>query len=65
MRLSDLTLTQSGRKLGNRNGLVGYVLGGATMQWPIAGKTLSGGAVSLSAQSDFGPFDANVSIKGQ
>ncbi|RNJ46135.1 pilus assembly protein [Mesorhizobium erdmanii] len=65
LRLSDLTLTQSGRKLGNRNGLVGYVLGGGTMQWPIAGKTLSGGAVLLSAQSDFGPFDANVSIKGQ
>lgn len=65
LRLSDLTLTQGGRKLGSRIGLVGYVLGGATMQWPIAGKALSGGAVSLSAQSDFGPFDAKVAIKGQ
>jgi fimbrial chaperone protein len=64
-RLSNLTLTQNGKKLGNRSGLVGYVLGGATMQWPIGnGKSLSAGSVTLKAQSDFGPFDAKVAVKG-
>ena len=64
LRLSDLRLTQGGRKLAARPGLVGYVLGGATMQWPIAGK-LSGGSVLLSGQGDSGSIDATVAIKGK
>jgi fimbrial chaperone protein len=36
------------------------------MQWPIgSGKSLAGSSVTLKAQSDFGPFDAPVAIKGQ
>ncbi|MER8624012.1 molecular chaperone [Mesorhizobium sp. LNJC403B00] len=66
LRLSNLSLTQNGKKLGNRNGLVGYVLGGATMQWPIgSSKSLSAGSVLLKAQSDLGPFDAKVAVKGK
>ncbi|MGX9147799.1 fimbrial biogenesis chaperone [Mesorhizobium sp. 128a] len=65
LRISDLKLTQGGRRLSSRRGLVGYVLGGATMQWPIPGKSPSNGAVALSAESDFGPFDADVAVKGR
>lgn len=66
LRLSNLNLTQGGERLGSRSGLVGYVLGGATMQWPIgSGKSLSGSSVTLKAQSDFGPFDAPVAISGR
>ncbi|ESZ61358.1 MULTISPECIES: molecular chaperone [unclassified Mesorhizobium] len=66
LRLSNLSLTQNGKKLGSRNGLVGYVLGGATMQWPIgSSKSLSAGSVLLKAQSDLGPFDAKVAVKGK
>lgn len=62
LRLSDLQLTQRGRVVGTRNGLVGYVLGGASMQWPIGAKSVSAGTVGLKAQSELGPFDADVAI---
>ena len=66
LRLSDLALSQSGKRVGGRKGLVGYVLGGSTMQWPIPrAKQLSGGSVTLSGQSHTGPFDAKVAIKGR
>ncbi len=66
LRLADVQLTQGGRAIGARKGLVGYVLGGASMQWPVgAGKSVSSGAVGLRAQSEFGPLDANVAISGR
>lgn len=66
LRLSDLALSQGGKRVGGRKGLVGYVLGGAIMQWPIPRtKQLSGGSMTLSAQSHAGPFDAEVAIKGR
>ncbi len=66
LRLADVQLTQQGRVLGGRKGLVGYVLGGASMQWPIgAGKSVSSGAVGLKAQSEFGPLNADVAISGR
>ncbi|MFK0164123.1 molecular chaperone [Rhizobium sp. NPDC090279] len=62
-RLSNVTLAQGTTKIGNRNGLVGYVLAGATMQWPMgAAKSISGGVVTLHGQSDLGPFDATVAV---
>ena len=62
-RLSNVTLAQGATKVGSRNGLVGYVLAGATMQWPMgAAKSLSGGVVTLHGQSDLGPFDAKVAV---
>jgi fimbrial chaperone protein len=63
LRLSDVQLMQGGREIGARKGLVGYVLGGASMQWPLGGgKAISGGSVALKAQSDSGPLDVNVAV---
>jgi fimbrial chaperone protein len=63
LRLADVTLTQGRKSVGARKGLVGYVLGGATMQWPIGrASRLSGSAVTLSAKSDFGPISASVAV---
>ncbi|ABS17459.1 molecular chaperone (plasmid) [Brucella anthropi] len=46
MRLSDVKLSQGGKAVASRKGLVGYVLAGATMQWPIgSAKRLGGGPV--------------------
>jgi fimbrial chaperone protein len=66
LRLADVQLSQGGRVLGNRKGLVGYVLGESSMEWPIAsGKSVSAGSADLKAQSDFGPLNADVSISGR
>jgi fimbrial chaperone protein len=65
-RLSNVVLKQGETKIGSKSGLVGYVLGGATMQWTIgSAKSLSGNAVTLQGLSDFGPFDAKVDIKSR
>jgi fimbrial chaperone protein len=65
-RLSNVVLKQGDTKIGSKSGLVGYVLGGATMQWPIGStKSLSGNAVTLQGLSDFGPFDAKVDTKSR
>ena len=62
-RLSNVTLVQGAAKIGSRDGLVGYVLSGATMQWPIAtAKSLSASVVTLQGQSDLGPFNANIAV---
>ncbi|MFE0015107.1 molecular chaperone [Mesorhizobium sp. NPDC059054] len=61
LRLADLTLTQGGKAIASRKGLVGYVLGGSVMQWPLgAAGRLGAGAVKLSAQSGAGPITASV-----
>ncbi|OEC94079.1 MULTISPECIES: molecular chaperone [unclassified Rhizobium] len=62
-RLSNVTLAQGTTKIGSRNGLVGYVLAGATMQWPMGtARPLAGSVVTLHGQSDLGPFDAEVAV---
>jgi len=62
-RLSNVTIKQGTTKIGSRSGLVGYVLGGATMQWPVGNaKSLSGGTIILQGQSDLGPFNANIAV---
>ncbi|MEJ5020883.1 molecular chaperone [Ochrobactrum vermis] len=63
MRLSDVRLSQGGKAVASRKGLVGYVLAGATMQWPIGNaKRLGSGPVKLSAQSASGPVSTSVSV---
>jgi len=63
LRIADVTITQGGRRIAGQKGLLGYVLGGATMSWPIAGKgRLSGREAMLKARSGFGPFNAQVAI---
>lgn len=63
LRLSDIVLSQDGRQFAGYEGLLGYVLEGSTMEWPIP---LSGapasGPVTLSAQTQAGPLNANISI---
>jgi hypothetical protein len=41
-------------------GLAGYVLGGSTMSWPLAGhaRTLSGSSVTVTAKSATGQINA-------
>lgn len=58
MKISDLSLNQGGKAVVVRKGLFGYVLGGATMSWPIGGKAASG--LVLKANSDAGPISAKV-----
>ena len=66
LRIADLQLTQKGTVIGGRNGLVGYVLGGARMQWVInADKSVSSGPLTLRGHSDTGPFDAKVAISSR
>lgn len=61
IRLADLRLSQGGRAVGGKEGLLGYVLAGSTMQWPIGARGLGGGALELNAQTDFGPITTRVS----
>lgn len=61
LRLSDLTLSQRGRTVVDRAGLLGYVLGDATVNWRLPGSgRLSGGTAELSARGQAGPIDAAV-----
>lgn len=64
LKISDLMLSQGGKAVANRKGLVGYVLGGSTMAFSLGGaKGLSGGPVVIKANSDLGPFDAKAAVK--
>lgn len=66
LRLADVQLTQGGKVLSARKGLIGYVLGGASMQWPIGpAKAISSGPVGLKAQSDSGSLSADVAISSR
>ncbi|MBZ9657089.1 fimbrial biogenesis chaperone [Phyllobacterium lublinensis] len=61
LRLSDVQLVQGGRLIGGRKGLVGYVLGGASMQWPIlADKKVLPGNLTFKGQSESGPFNTDL-----
>ncbi|MBY8917085.1 molecular chaperone [Nitratireductor rhodophyticola] len=64
LRLSDVRISQGARRIGRRDGLVGYVLGGATMQWPIGSAgSVGGGPAALRAQSHLGPVEATVPVR--
>lgn len=65
LRISDVSIMQGGQKVAGQKGLLGYVLGGATMRWPMGAKGLSGRSATLRAESDFGPFDAPVTVTSQ
>jgi fimbrial chaperone protein len=62
LRLAQLNITgQGGKKASLGAGLVGYVLAGSAMQWPIPGGASGLGAGSrISANTDLGPLDAQV-----
>lgn len=64
LRIADVQATQGGKSVGKRQGLVGYVLGGSTMTFPLGAKKVGGGAVVIKATSDLGPIDAKAAVKG-
>lgn len=66
LKIADLKLADStGRSITLGNGLVGYVLGNATMQWsfPAQGLRVSGPTVTLSARSDGGEINATAAVQ--
>jgi len=65
LRIADLRLTNSGKTLTAKAGLVGYVLGGAIMSWPVpdGGNSISGHSVVLSAEGDAGAINATVAVQ--
>src|SRR5438552_3253242 len=66
LRISDLKLAEASRTIANRPGLMGYVLGGATMRWLLPrarGSSLSGRSASLSAQSQSGMINAMATVQ--
>jgi fimbrial chaperone protein len=64
LRIADLQATQGGKAVATRKGLVGYVLGGSTMTFPLGAKSVPSGAVLIKATSDLGKFDAKAAVKG-
>ena len=66
LKIADLKLRDgAGRGITLGNGLVGYVLGKATMQWsfPAHGISVSGRTVALSAHSDGGEINATAAVQ--
>jgi fimbrial chaperone protein len=66
LKIADLKLADgTGRSITLGSGLVGYVLGNATMQWsfPARGIRVSGPTVKLSAQSDGGEINATAAVQ--
>lgn len=60
LRLADLRLTGASGASVSRPGLVGYVLGGSTMQWPVAQAGRLGGGARLRAATNLGALDARI-----
>jgi fimbrial chaperone protein len=67
LKISNLALTSGGKGVGRRDGLVGYVLGNSTASWfvPAIGRAHTGGsALTISADSEAGRFDAPARLQG-
>lgn len=64
LRISDLKATQGGKAVATREGLVGYVLGGSTMTFPLGVKGVGSGAVIIKAVSDGAIIEAKAAVKG-
>lgn len=61
VRISDLRLAEGdGQIIYRQPGLVGYVLAGSTMSWPVAIKGSPTGSVTVSASSPSGPISARI-----
>jgi fimbrial chaperone protein len=66
LRIHDLQLSQAGRRIAGRTGLLGYVLGGSVMTFEldIAGK-IGSSPIRIQSRSDSGAIDAFASIQGR
>lgn len=62
LRLADLQLSGSGRTT-QRDGLVGYVLGGSSMKWPMARAGRFAGPTRLRAATNLGALDVQVNAR--
>lgn len=66
LRISQMKLTdKNGHTAVVSEGLVGYVLGGSSMRWPISpkiGSLATNQALTISAQGDTGPINATANI---
>jgi len=63
LRIANLQLNAGASRIASRDGLLGYVLGGAAMQWTLPASrnnAIAGRAFTLSAQGDSGPINAPV-----
>lgn len=66
LKLSDLSILQGDRPLGQKRGLVGYVLAGATMQWPLpGGRRLSGGMATIKGETHLGVIHEPLPVIGR
>jgi fimbrial chaperone protein len=66
LKLADLSILQGSAALYRHNGLLGYVLAGARMEWPIALRQgTSASVLTLKAKSQMGVFDENVPVIGR
>lgn len=57
LRLSDLDLQASGRRLYGQPGLIGYVLAGSEMRWAIPATLPADGKIAMKAMADTGPVE--------
>lgn len=62
LRLSDVTLDNNGTVIYQQAGLVGYVLPGDEMRWPVnpIGTVPANGKVHMKATGDTGPIDVSL-----
>lgn len=66
LRIANLSLAADGLALGEKRGLVGYVLSGAEVSWVIpVTRRGSSGPISLTAESGMGRFDAIAAPAGR
>lgn len=64
LRISDLVLTSGRKPVGQKNGLVGYVLGHSSASWFVASRGGGGSSLILSAQSETGSISVQTNVKG-
>jgi fimbrial chaperone protein len=63
VRLSGVSLIRGDQEIWNRQGLLGYVLGGSTMAWPMANVANPGpGAVTIKATTRQGSVTGLASV---
>lgn len=63
LRIADVTLTSGNGSAVSHSGLLGYVLGGSSMQWPMAPAARLGSQARLSAATNLGTLDVDVPMR--
>jgi fimbrial chaperone protein len=63
-KIANLELKSGGGTIAERDGLLGYVLGGSTAQWIVPARGRQGGAITIHGESEAGSFDARAKPQG-